>query len=119
MRQLYFNDYRTTVTKIHTAIREIGNLRGIYMANLSVTGCAQAILEAGKKGQIHLVCHDINEGVRQLLKEGLVDFTIPQDFVYQGSEPLLLLAHYLRRNELPKQDPAAGAIQVLCAENMN
>ena len=88
------------------------------MANLSVTGCAEAIRNEGKQGEIHVVCHDINPGIARLLAEGLVDFTIPQDFAYQGYEPLKCLAAYLRGSAVWRPEPQKLMVQVLCRENV-
>ena len=112
-----FNDYETTVSVVSEAISSYPDLRGVYMANLSVSGCAEAVRVAGKKSQISIVCHDINDGIRRLLREGLVDFTIPQDFIQQGYEPLLILTNYLRKGKTPDTVHFSGRIHILCAEN--
>ncbi len=88
------------------------------MANLSVAGCCAAIERAGKKGRVHVVCHDINEGIRQLIRSGAVDFTIPQDLERQGYTPLLLLRDHLRKKKLLEPGRFHGRIDILCAENL-
>ena len=88
------------------------------MANLNVSGCAEAVRAAGRKGEIRVICHDINESIRRLLLEGSVDFTIPQDFEQQGYLPLILLRDYLRRGIPPEAGRAGGGIGILCAENL-
>lgn len=112
-----FNDYSTTLRVIGEALQSNHKLGGIYMANLSVTACAEAVRACGMEKKVHVVCHDINDGIRQLLKEGRVDFTIPQDFVRQGREPLIWLASYLRKKELPDAGRFID-LQILCAENV-
>lgn len=112
-----FNDYTQTLHEVSNAIRTYPRLRGIYMANLSVTACAETIRAYNKTGQIHVVCHDINDGIRQLMREGLVDYTIPQDFVFQGREPLLWLTSFLRKKDLPPAGQFAD-LQILCVENI-
>jgi len=111
-----YNDYETTVRTVSEVLEERPSLRGVYMANLSVSGCCAAIQRAGKKGRVHVVCHDINEGVRQLIRSGSVDFTIPQDLERQGHLPLLLLRDRLRGKRTPSRLP--GRIDILCAENL-
>lgn len=113
-----FNDYHTTVSVVSEAIAAHPHLKGIYMANLSVSGCAEAVRAAGKKGAIRIICHDINDSIRQLLLGGLVDFTIPQDMVQQGYAPLILLTNYLRKGQLPAPERLNRSIQILCAENV-
>lgn len=112
-----FNDYATTLRAVSDAIRSHPGLRGIYMANLSVTACAESVRAYNLTGRIHVICHDINDGIRQLMREGAVDFTIPQDFVFQGREPLLWLTARLRKREMP-QAGSFEDLQILCAENM-
>ncbi len=113
-----FNDYGTTVKVVSDLIRKSPALKGIYMANLSVAGCAEAIRETGLAGQVHVVCHDINPSVRQLLLEGIIDFTIPQDFVYQGYAPLIYLTQYLRGKAASVPPQADQSIRILCRENI-
>ena len=90
-----FNDYGTTVQVVSAALAEYPDLAVIYMANLSVSGCAEAVRGVGKTGQIRGICHDINEGIRQLLCSGGVDCTIPQNFDQQGYGPIMLLRDLL------------------------
>ncbi|MDO5133185.1 MAG: LacI family DNA-binding transcriptional regulator [Eubacteriales bacterium] len=112
-----FNDYRTTLSVIGEALENHPALGGIYMANLSVTACAEAVRASGMEKKIHVICHDINDGIRLLLKEGRVDFTIPQDFVRQGREPLIWLTSYVREKELPDAG-MFNDLQILCSENI-
>ena len=94
------------------------NLRGVYMANLNVSACAAAVKSAGKKGTVHVVCHDINESIRQLLREGSVDFTIPQNFTQQGYAPLMLLRDLVRKKNPVDLNRFNTQIDILCAENL-
>ena len=87
------------------------------MANLSVTACAEVVRAYNKKGEIHVICHDINAGIRQLMRDGYIDFTIPQDFVRQGREPLIWLTNHLRNKNLPDSG-RFDTLQILCAENV-
>ena len=112
-----FNDYGTTLHEVSEAIRLHPQLRGIYMANLSVTACAEVVRAYNKKGEIHVICHDINAGIRQLMRDGYIDFTIPQDFVRQGREPLIWLTNHLRNKNLPDSG-RFDTLQILCAENV-
>ncbi len=113
-----YNDYETTVRAVSEVLDEHPGLRSVYMANLSVSGCCAAIERAGKKGRVHVVCHDINEGIRQLIRSGAVDFTIPQDLERQGYVPLLLLRDCLRKKRTPEPGRLRRRIDILCAENL-
>jgi len=64
-------------------------------------GAPPPLSRLGKKGAIRLICHDLNESVRQLLLRGSIDFTIPQNLRQQGYGPLILLRDVLRRKAAP------------------
>ncbi len=113
-----YNDYETTLQVVSEVLAERPELRGVYMANFSVSGCCAAIQRAGRTGQVHVVCHDINETVRQLVRAGAVDFTIPQDLRRQGYAPLLLLRDLLRKKKPLGTERSQGQINILCAENL-
>ena len=112
-----FNDYSTTLHVVSEAIRQHPNLRGIYMANLSVIACTEVVRAYNLTGKVHVICHDINDGIRHLMRTGMIDYTIPQDFVRQGREPLIWLTNYLRKKNLPDAGFFAG-LQILCSENI-
>lgn len=113
-----YNDYETTLRVVGEALEQLPELRGVYMANLSVSGCCAAIQRSGKTGEIHVVCHDINESVRKLIRSSAVDFTIPQDLSRQGYVPLLLLRDHLRKKNPLESGQYPGQINILCAENL-
>lgn len=113
-----FNDYSTTVQVVAETLTEYPDLAGIYMANLSVSGCAEAVRAAGRTGQVRVICHDINEGIRQLLLGGGVDYTIPQDFVQQGYAPVMLLKDLLRKGKMENSPRFTSQIGILCRENL-
>ena len=113
-----YNDYETTLQVVSESLENWPDLQGIYMANLSVSGCCAAIQRAGKTGRVHVVCHDINESVRKLISSGAVDFTIPQDLTRQGHAPLLLLRDHLRKRRPLESGQFQGQINILCMENL-
>ena len=113
-----FNDYQTTYRVVAETLERHPDLAGIYLANLHVSGCVEAVRAAGRQGQLRVICHDINESVRRLLLEGSVDFTIPQDFRQQGYLPPFLLRDALRRGQLPPASRQDGQMSILCAENV-
>ena len=110
--------YQTTVQVVSEVLGAYPDLSGIYMANLNVSGCAEAVRAAGKTGQIRVICHDINEGIRQLLCSGSVDYTIPQDFEQQGYGPIMLLRDLLRKGKTADAARFTGRIGILCRENL-
>lgn len=67
---------------------------------------------------MRVICHDINEGIRQLLLGGGVDYTIPQDFVQQGYAPVMLLKDLLRKGKMENSPRFTSQIGILCRENL-
>lgn len=113
-----FNDYETTLRVVSQALEAHPALSGIYMANLSVSGCAEAVRLAGKHERVRVICHDINEGIRRLLLDGSIDFTIPQDLKNQGYAPLRLLRDVVQLGKAPDAAAFDDRIQIICAENL-
>ena len=93
------------------------DLRGVYMANLSISGCCAAIQRAGRTGKVHVVCHDINETVRKLIHSGAVDFTIPQDLTRQSCPLAAIVGSSAKKRPL-ESGQFQGQINILCMENL-
>lgn len=113
-----YNDYALTHQKVGQMIRQIPTIRGIYMANHSVTGCVQAIRDTGKSGAIRVISHDLTNSSRLLLEAREIDFVIGQDIYAQGYRPLLMLRDYLQNNILPQNLPDQETIEIICSENL-
>lgn len=113
-----YNDYTLTYQRVKEALERIPNLKGIYMANESVAGCAEAIRDTGRKGEIRLISHDLTDETRRLLQMKELDFTIAQNIYQQGYQPLLILRNYIQLNIEPKAAAGQSAIEIMCAENL-
>lgn len=113
-----YNDYAVTRKKVHEALKQQPRIEAVYMANRSLGGCVEAIRALGKTGKIRVICHDIDETTKRLLKEGSVDMTISQDIFRQGREPLLILRDLLQKNRRPATNLINPAISIFCAENI-
>ena len=111
-----YNDYSLTYQKVRDALGRHPDIRGIYMANHSVGGCAEAIRDAGRRGDVHVISHDLTDATRRLLKSGEIDFAIAQNIYQQGYRPLILLREYLQKHIHPQMETAS--IEILCSENM-
>lgn len=111
-----YNDYTMTYQKVSEALRADPALRGIYMANRSVTGCAEAIRETRRQGEIHVISHDITDSSRRLLQRGEIDLVISQDLHRQGYHSLVVLQEYLQKHIFPQLE--IPPIHIVCSENM-
>lgn len=112
-----YNDYTLSYQKVRDALERTPSIRGIYMANHSVSGCVEAVRDMEKTGQVHIVSHDLTDSTRRLLESGEIDFTIAQNIHRQSYLALLTLRDYIQRHILP-HDQIDTPIEILCAENM-
>lgn len=94
------------------------DLSAIYMANQSVAGCTEAIHAATPKTRIRVICHDISESTKRLLRSGDVDLAISQDIYQQGYLPLILLRDLLQKGKSPAAQQPGSNISIFCAENL-
>lgn len=112
-----YNDYTLSYQKVREAIERVPDIRGIYMANHSVTGCVEAVRDMGLSGKVHIVSHDLTDSTRRLLKSGEIDFTIAQNIYQQSYQALMTLREYVQRHTLPRTEQHAP-IEIVCAENL-
>lgn len=112
-----YNEYTITFDKVSEALAAHPDIRFIYMANRSVTACAEVLQRMGLTGKVRIVCHDVTDTVCRLLREGVVDFTIEQDLYTQGLRPLMLLSEYVLSQQVPARSQYT-ALNIINAENM-
>lgn len=113
-----YNDYMLTFQNVKDVLRQVPEIKGVYMANHSVSGCAEAIHSMGLTGKIHVISHDLTESTKRLLKSGRIDFAIAQDIYQQGYLPLLELRKYLNKTGPWKIEASRQKIDIICAENI-
>ena len=112
------NDYGETLEAVTAALEAEPDLRYVYMANLSVPACVEAIRRCGRTGRVHVLSHDSGPEIRQFLKEGLVDFTIDQNLVYQSYQSLDLLFRAVAERKQPEREFFYPASHILNAETL-
>ena len=112
------NDYDETLRAVDAALAEDPALGYIYMANLSVPACAEAIRRRGRTGRVHVLAHDSGPDIRRLLESGEVDFTIGQDLAYQSWQALTVLFRTLTEHEPPEREWFCPASPILNAETV-
>lgn len=65
------------------------DINAIYVTAGGPSGAAQAIEDAGKSGQITLVCHDCLSAVADYIASGTISMCIDQDPFNQGYQPII------------------------------
>jgi LacI family transcriptional regulator len=76
-------------------LTENENINGIYIVGAGVKGTCQAVKVMNKQRIIKIVSHDLIPETVELVKDGLIDFTIGQDPEYQGYKSVQVLFDYL------------------------
>lgn len=85
------------------ALRDMEDISGIYLTSVGRIGVERAIRQMGCAGRVHVVMHDITPDNMRMIREGVVDFVIGQDWQTQGSLPLRLLYQYLTQRKMPEK----------------
>ena len=65
------------------------DLDALYVTAGGPSGAAQAIQDAGKAGEVTLVCHDVLDAVADYIADGTISVAIDQDPFNQGYEPVV------------------------------
>ena len=74
---------------VSQALEQEPALHYIYMANVSVPACVEAVRKAGKTGQVRILAHDISPEIRAFLKEGVQLATVRYIFLKPIFESLV------------------------------
>ncbi len=111
------NDFETTHEKVSAYLTDHPELKGIYMANRSVTGCTEAVREAGRRGTIHIIGHDLTDASRRLLKSNELDFVIAQDLARQSYTALTAMNEYIISGKIQELSGNPKLMNIFCAEN--
>lgn len=91
-------------------------LDNIYMAVESVTGCVDGIRKARRPERVHVVCHDMTPGNRQLLESRMVDFILDQTFAMQAYRAARTLFNLLRHDSYPDSEFLYTDIRIVSPE---
>lgn len=113
-----YNDYSRTYQEVKQILSDENKIKGIYMANRSTTACVEAVCEAGLQEKIHIICHDLTDTTKRLLRSGMIDMAIAQNIYNQGYRPLMILKEYVQKHIAPEADFNNSPIDIICAENI-
>lgn len=96
----------TDSTKVYKDIIEtlnrLPNLSGFIILTRNFAGVIRAIEERGLVGKIKIVCLDIDNEVKELIKKGIIYAAIGQDPFGQGHDPIIAMYNYLVTGEKPE-----------------
>lgn len=86
------------------------DLAALYVTAGGPGGAAQAIIDAGKSGEITLVCHDCLSAVSDYIADGTISLCIDQDPFNQGYQPIVDAFNLLVADVQPEEINAYDAV---------
>ncbi len=99
-------------------LESVKELRGIYITGGGVGGLSKALQAAGAAHHVRVVSHDFVPETLDLLRTGVIDFTIGQDPFNQGYLPARILFDYLATHKLPESEFVRTRIDIRTGENL-
>ena len=86
------------------------DLSALYVTAGGPGGAAQAIIDAGKSGEITLICHDVLSAVADYIEDGTISVCIDQDPFNQGYQPVVDAYNSLVAGVVPQEMNAYDAV---------
>lgn len=94
------------------------DLKGIYLTGGGSYGLGKALKNCGMEKQVKVITHDLVPPVIDLMKEGIVKFTIGQDPFLQGMLPIRILFDYVFKKKSPKNEIFYTGIDIRTIDNI-
>ncbi|GAK60644.1 putative ABC transporter, periplasmic solute-binding protein [Candidatus Vecturithrix granuli] len=95
------------------------DLAAIFVAAGGQFGAGNAVKDAGKTGQIKVVCYDFVDEVMRLIKEGVITGTISQNPYAQGHDPAIRLFNYLVSGTVPPAAKLLTKSELVTKDNLD
>lgn len=99
-------------------LREHPELTGLYIVAGGVYGACRAVEAAGRQDTVAVISYDMAQTTLQMLEKGILNATIGQEAVRQGSEPLQILYDYLTGGSEPEREMIYTRLDICIRENM-
>ena len=100
-------------------LQEHPEIDAIYSTTGRVQEVGRAVSALGFADEITIVCFDIYDSIRDLVRRGVIDCTIGQDLRQQGALPVQLFFQHLYFNEKLPQGELFTPIDIRIAENID
>ena len=99
-------------------LKTVNDLSGIYITCGNVSEIAKAVKLMNKDKEIKIISFDLYPEVVELVKEGVINFTIGQDLFNQGYKSVKNFFEYLFFDKKPTSDYIKMAIDIRLRENI-
>jgi LacI family transcriptional regulator len=107
-----------TFQKTLSLLKSIEDIKGLYVTGQPINEVGKAVKIMGKSKQIIIGCFDLYPETIDLVKQGVVDFTIGQDPFAQGYKPIKVLFEYLFNKKYPKENHIKTQIDIRIKSNI-
>lgn len=94
------------------------DLAGIYVTAGGPFGAAAAVEDAGKAGEIKIICYDFVDETMVFVKKGVIYGTVGQNPYAQGHDPVIRLFNYLVGDVVPPAGLLYTRADVVTKDNM-
>jgi len=101
----------------YRALADFPQLRGIYNAAVGAVPVAQAVISAGRGGDLVLITHELTSDRRLLLRNGTVDAVIDQNPALEIRTALRRIAGHYGRDGIMAEPNGFTPLQIFMREN--
>lgn len=114
-----YEDKITAFQETLSLLKTVDDLRGLYITCGNVSEIAKAVKIMGKSNEIKIISFDLHTEIVELVKEGVINFTIGQDLFNQGYKGVKVLFEYLFFNKDPNTEYIKMAIDIKLRGNID
>lgn len=111
-----FEDPQITYRKTTELLKEQPELRGLYITCGGVAQVGRALIESGRADSIRVLCYEDYPEIVELIRQGVVDWTLGGERAAQGSLPVKLIMDQLVFGRKPATDRIFTDARILIKE---
>ena len=111
-----FEDPQITYRKTTELLKEQPELRGLYITCGGVAQVGRALIESGRADSIRVLCYEDYPEIVELIRQGVVDWTLGGEKAAQGSLPVKLIMDQLVFGRKPSTDRIFTDARILIKE---
>lgn len=111
-----FEDPQITYRKTTELLKEQPELRGLYITCGGVAQVGRALIESDRADSIRVLCYEDYPEIVELIRQGVVDWTLGGEKAAQGSLPVKLIMDQLVFGRKPATDRIFTDTRILIKE---
>lgn len=111
-----FEDPQITYRKTTELLKEQPELRGLYITCGGVAQVGRALIESGRADSIRVLCYEDYPEIVELIRQGVVDWTLGGEKAAQGSLPVKFIMDQLVFGRKPATDRIFTDARILIKE---